>query len=394
MKIFLNDNVWDAALERMRFIFDEFENIVVGFSGGKDSTVTLNLALKVAEEKGRLPLDVVFIDQEAEWRAVVEYCRRVMDDPRTNMYWLQVPIRLFNAASHEQDWLHCWAPDEEAEWMRPKEPNSVKENIYGTDRFADMFNAFVKTTYPEQRVALLGGVRAEESPSRRAGLTTGQTYKHITYGKVINEKHGQYIFYPLYDWGWKDIWKSIHDNGWDYCTIYNEFYRYGIPPMKMRVSNLHHETAVDQLFYLHEMEGDTWNALTARLKGVNQAKHMRKADMFTVKELPWMFNSWREYRDYLVENLIQSEERRSKFRKKYADMDKKFEGMDREEEMLHAHILSILANDWHFTKVNNFLTRPETINFLKWKSGKSINWSRPERDLRYIKPEFRGKVAL
>ena len=388
MKIFLNETVWDAALERIRYIFDEFENIVIGFSGGKDSTVTLNLALMVAEEKGRLPLDVVFIDQEAEWRAVIEYARAVMNDPRVNPYWLQVPIRLFNAASVDSPWLNCWAEGEE--WMRPKEPNSIHENTFGTDRFHDMFPAFLKKTYEGERVALLGGVRAEESPSRRAGLTTGQTYKHITYGKKYHDKWGHYVFYPLYDWGWKDIWKSIHDNGWEYCTIYNEFYRYGISPMKMRVSNLHHETAVDQLFYLHEMEGDTWNALTQRLQGVNQAKHMKKSEMFTVKELPWMFSDWKEYRDYLVDNLIQTEERRDIFRKKYRDMDKKFEGMDRANEMYHAQILSILANDWHFTKVNNFMTRPETINYLKWKNGKEINWSRPERDLRYIKPELRG----
>jgi predicted phosphoadenosine phosphosulfate sulfurtransferase len=61
-----NKTVYEMALERIEYIFDEFENVSVNFSGGKDSTVTLNLALTVAEKKGRLPLKVMFIDQEAE----------------------------------------------------------------------------------------------------------------------------------------------------------------------------------------------------------------------------------------------------------------------------------------------------------------------------------------
>ena len=40
MKIYLKQNVWDAALERIEHIFDEFDDVVVSFSGGKDSTVT------------------------------------------------------------------------------------------------------------------------------------------------------------------------------------------------------------------------------------------------------------------------------------------------------------------------------------------------------------------
>lgn len=39
-------NVYDAAMERYRFVFDNFDRIYLSFSGGKDSGVMLNLALK------------------------------------------------------------------------------------------------------------------------------------------------------------------------------------------------------------------------------------------------------------------------------------------------------------------------------------------------------------
>ena len=388
MKIYLDKNVCEAAKERIAYILDEFPNFGVWFSGGKDSTVTLNMVLDVAEQMNRLPVPVCFVDQEAEWDAVVRYTRDVMSDPRVKPYWLQVPIRLFNATSMENPWLNCW--EEGHEWMREKEDISIKENIYGTDRFGKMFPAFLEKEYPNQRVAYFSGVRAEESPNRASGLTVGQTYKHITWGKVQNKKYDQYTFYPLYDWGWRDIWKAIHDNQWQYCTIYNEFFRYGISPYKMRVSNLHHETAVDQLYYLQEMEGDTWDKLTNRLKGINQTRHIAKRQMFSVTKLPYMFGDWKEYRDYLVGKLIQTEERQAMFRKKFKWMDTKFEDMALPEDRHKNEITCLLANDYHFTKLDNFLGRPETVNFLKHKRGKQINWGLPEMYLKYIKLEQRG----
>ena len=54
--IFYSDkNVYEAALERFRYIFREFygkRKIVVTMSGGKDSTVVLNLAHEVMKEMG------------------------------------------------------------------------------------------------------------------------------------------------------------------------------------------------------------------------------------------------------------------------------------------------------------------------------------------------------
>jgi len=387
MRVYLKNNVYEEALERIRYVISEFDSFGVWFSGGKDSTVILNLVLKVAEEQGRLPVPVCFVDQEAEWGAVVRYTRTVMSDPRVKPYWLQVPIRLFNSTSAENSWLNCWAEGEN--WMREQEEISIKDNKYDTDRFGKMFDRFLAVEYPDQSVAFFGGVRAEESPSRNVTLTYHATYKHITWGKIIDKEVEQFSFYPIYDWGWRDIWKAIHKNGWPYCTIYDQFYRYGISPIKMRVSNLHHETAYDQLFYLQEMEPETWNKLTQRLKGIGQARHITKEDMFTVTELPYMFSSWSEYRDYLVENLI-PDEKQELFRKRFAWDDDKYADMNQPEERYRCEVQTVLSNDYYFTKLHNFNNRPQGANFLKFKRGLSIDWSLPESHLKYIKKEQRG----
>ena len=45
IKEYMQENVYDALQERLKFIFEEFDNILVSFSGGKDSGLLLNLTL-------------------------------------------------------------------------------------------------------------------------------------------------------------------------------------------------------------------------------------------------------------------------------------------------------------------------------------------------------------
>ena len=53
-KIAGTKNVYELAQERLKVIFNEFDNIYVSFSGGKDSGVLLNMCIEVqvATRKG------------------------------------------------------------------------------------------------------------------------------------------------------------------------------------------------------------------------------------------------------------------------------------------------------------------------------------------------------
>lgn len=374
VKIYLKQNVWEAALERIRYIFDEFEHVAVSFSGGKDSTVTYQLALKVAEERGRLPLDVHFIDQEAEWQNVIDYIRSVMTNPRVNPMWFQMPIRLTNSTSNTEHYLNCWEPG--AVWMREREDFAITENVYGTDRFHSLFEAIYKHHYKGKKVAVLAGVRAEESPARLMGLTVDATYKWITWGKRHDKRHEHYTLYPLYDWSYTDIWKAIHDNKWKYAKAYDYMYQYGIPPAKMRVSNLHHETAVHTLFYLQEIERETWDKLTRRLGGINQARHAKKEEIFQAGKLPYMFKNWKEYRDYLLEKLVTDEKYRTAMRKKFDRMDQNYSMMVGIDKMHKVHVSTILLQDIDFTKCINFESNPAAKIYRKWHRGDEKDFER------------------
>ena len=373
MKIYLKDNVYDAAIERINWLFDEFEDVVVSFSGGKDSTVALNLTLQVAEERGRLPIKVLFLDQEAEWQMVRDYIRRVMDDPRVDPVWLQVPIRLFNATAPDEPWLKCWDPEKADEWMREKEPDSVHENTFGTETFGDMFAAWAKHEFGTDPACFVAGVRTEESPARFVGLTANATYKGRTWGKKLNAKGPQVTMYPLYDWSYTDVWKAIHDNGWDYCPVYDLMFQHGVKTGQMRVSNLHHETAVNTLYFLQEVEPDTWAKLTKRLRGIATVGQMKSEAFAVPKRLPNMFRDWPEYRDHLVENLISDPENREKFRAHFEKMDELYSDMPGNERLYRAQINTVLANDFHFTKLDTLERSADYNIFRRVKRGETIN---------------------
>ena len=355
MKIFLNENVFDAAVSRINWIFDEFENIVVNCSGGKDSTVVLNLVLQEAERRGRLPVKVLFVDQEAEWDCVIDYMRQIRADPRVEMHWLQVSIKMSNATSFEHPWSTIWEEGKDAEWIRPKEPDSYHENVFGTQVFVELFQAFREYQFGEfAKVATIAGVRCEESPGRLQGLTSYATYKGETWGKKekTSEKSQSFTFYPLYDWSYTDIWKAIHEHGWPYCKIYDYQYQHGIPVRQMRVSNLHHDSAITSLFYMQEIKSDNWNRITTRYPGINTAGHMRK-DMKAPTVLPPMFQDWRDYRDHLLKYLITDPDLKTK----YADLFRRTEAKYEEEAqkaLLRTHITILLVNDFSGVKMSNF----------------------------------------
>ena len=76
-KIFLSKNVWEAGMERIERIFDEFPEVVVHVSGGKDSTVLLHMALEVAAARRELEGEIAHAKRQAAIEQVHEEARKI-----------------------------------------------------------------------------------------------------------------------------------------------------------------------------------------------------------------------------------------------------------------------------------------------------------------------------
>lgn len=369
MKIYLKDNVLDMALKRIEYIFDEFDEVCVCMSGGKDSTVCYNLALAVAKKKNRLPLNVMFIDQEVEWEHTIKYVRKIMYNKDVKPYWFQMPIRIFNATNHEKEWLSCWGEGEK--WVREKDPIAIKENTFGTETslFNGQFDAICDGIFGDKKVAMIGGVRGEETPKRVLATTSSLCYKNVTWGKKLKSKcKGEHItFYPIYDWSYTDVWKFIFTNKLEYNKIYDFMYSRNVPIAKMRVSNLNHETALASLAYVQELEPDNWNKITERLAGVNTTKHCSIEDCIPT-ECPKMFSGWLEYINYLIDNIVLPEHREV-YKNKFAKLNYQFDGTSVYEDLLKAEVRCVILNDRYFTTLENFLCRCENHAQLKNKQN-------------------------
>jgi predicted phosphoadenosine phosphosulfate sulfurtransferase len=395
MKVYKKTTVLEEALTRINMLFDEFPNVVVGFSGGKDSTVCLNLALQVAEERGRLPLPVVWIDQEAEWQGTVDYVQTVMEDPRVKPYWFQMPMVITNNASSFERYSYCWAEGKDKEWIHDKHELSIKENRYGTDRFHELFEAIFKVEFEGVKTCYISGVRAEESPRRKLAMTQDLTYKDITWGKRLFEKYEHYTFYPIYDWSYTDVWKCIHEHKWNYNKVYDEMYRHRVPINEMRISNLHHETAIQSMLYVQEIEPLTWEKISSRINGANTIKHLQRESFQCPKELPFMFATWEEYALHLVENIIQDQKNKDLIYRQINNLTNVYTDHAIREDFFKVVIKTVLSSDWDLTKLKNWTEgNKDAYIYREFKKGnvKDYMMSKSKYVTNEMRQELQNKI--
>lgn len=291
-------NVLDATQQRIRFLFDNYDNISLSFSGGKDSTVLFHLINEEAKLRNRKFI-LYFQDQEAEYQATIDLVEWAMSQPNVIPLWYQVPIFMTNAASQQQ--LFLWAWGENENWIRTKNGLAIHSIDYKYPKRFHKFNLWVGQNLRKLKGNSISviGLRAEESPDRRF-VMFGED-NELFWLRRKNEPHK---CYPIIDWRYKDVWKYLIEGNFKYNKIYDKMYMLGHDIRTMRVSNLVHEKAFRCLTDLQELEPKTYENLEKRLQGVHTAAIYGNENLiYSIKNLPNNFKSWKEYKDFLLNSI-------------------------------------------------------------------------------------------
>lgn len=307
-QVYINEDVFTATRKRMSYVFDEFDDIVVSVSGGKDSTVLAHLALLEAHKRNR-KVGLFFLDEEVVYDSTIEQIEYLLNlyPKNTNPLWLQIEFNLTNATSYEEPYLRCWEKGKHKIWMRSKksyaiqhppwnqETQTIRNKNIGLDFYAVLDN-FQNS---RQNTAFLVGLRATESPNRWRAVSKNPGYKNVYW--CTKMKHGNVSFYPLYDWNFHDVWKYIYDEKLKYSKIYDYMWKKGMGLQEIRVSSLIHEKSFKALVELPEFEPKTYDRLLKRVKGISIGNLYGKDRVaMKVQKLPKNYKSWSEYRDFLL----------------------------------------------------------------------------------------------
>ncbi|EFS20557.1 phosphoadenosine phosphosulfate reductase family protein [Fusobacterium gonidiaformans 3-1-5R] len=306
-------NVCEAARKRIQYAISEFDNIIVSFSGGKDSGVMLNLTLDIAKEMNCLhKIGVYHMDYEAQYQATTDYVTEMFNDlpKEVRKYWVCLPIKAQCSVSMFQSFWQPWKFKEKEIWCRELPENSINEENFPYDfdyEISDyQFNIkFGKEMAKTEKTCFLIGIRTQESLHRYKAVNkfnNKNEYKGKKYTTKITENLVN--MYPIYDWLVDDIWVYNAKFQKKYNKIYDLFYQAGLKVNAMRVASPFNDAAQDSLKLYKVIDPNNWGKLIGRVNGVNFTglyggttamgwKTIKKPDHFT----------WKEYMYFLLDTL-------------------------------------------------------------------------------------------
>lgn len=308
-----NVDVYQAANERIDFIFKNFERIYLSFSGGKDSGVMLNLVLDYMRKNNvKEKIGLMVMDNEANYTLSLEFMHRIIKNniDLLDVYWCCLPITLpCTVSSYEIDW-QCWGEKDKDRWIRPMpeedyvvnfenhQMDFFKENM-NYDEFWDGFGEW----YSEGKsCACLIGIRADESLNRFRAIMNSR--KETLNGKMWSKRNGENVFnvYPIYDWKGEDIWKANAKFEWDYNKLYDVYYRAGVKLGNMRVASPFMSEAKSSLAMYKVIDPNVWARLCARVGGANFTATYGKQLTYKSFTLP-KGHTWKSFVKFLLETL-------------------------------------------------------------------------------------------
>lgn len=309
-------DVYDAANERIEFIFNHFERIYVSFSGGKDSGVMLNLVLDYMRKNNiTKKVGVMILDNEANYELSLKFMHSIMQKnlDLLDVYWCCMPITLpCTVSSYATEW-QCWGQRDEKRWIRPmpkedyivnikNHPFDFFEEDMSYDHFWDSFGEWYSQG---KSCACLIGIRTDESLNRFRAIMNEQKImvdnKPWTKQKTSANKN-VFNCYPIYDWKTEDIWIANEKFEWEYNELYDIFWKAGLSIAQMRVASPFMSESKSSLNLYRVIDPHVWSTLCARVQGANFIATYGKQINYNSFKLP-KGHTWKSFTKFLLDTL-------------------------------------------------------------------------------------------
>ena len=317
IKRYTDSNVYDNLQKRLKFIFEEFENIYVSFSGGKDSTLLLNLVLDFKRKYyPNKKIGVYHQDFEAQYSVTTKFIEDTFEKIKDEVepYWLCLPAATRTALSNYQMYWYPWDDQKEDIWVRemPKFDYviNLKNNPITTykykmpqEQMAKQFGRWYRQVHGDGSTICLLGIRADESLQRYNGfLNKKYSYKNQCW--ISKQFKNVWSASPLYDWTISDVWHANFKFKYDYNPLYDMFYMAGVNVSQMRVASPFNDSAKESLNLYRILDPEIWVKLLGRVKGVNFTSIYAKTKAMGYRNitLPEGY-TWKEYTKFLLATL-------------------------------------------------------------------------------------------
>ncbi len=310
-------SVYEALQERFRFIFEEFDNVYVSFSGGKDSGLLLNLMLDY--RRRHYPEKVVGVfhqDFEAQYSVTTEYVERTMEriKKEAELYWVCLPMATRTALGSYEMYWYPWDDKKKDAWVRPMpdkdyvirlENNPITTYHYKMHQedLAKQFGRWYRLAHGGKKTVCLLGMRADESLQRYSGFVN-KKYGYKDQCWISRQFKDVWCASPLYDWSANDIWHANYVFGYDYNRLYDLYYMAGLKVSQMRVASPFNDYSRDSLNLYRVIDPKIWVKLVGRVKGANFASIYGKTKAMGYRNitLPEGY-TWKEYTVFLLDTL-------------------------------------------------------------------------------------------
>ncbi len=318
-KQYLTENVYEALLGRLEFLFREFENIYVSFSGGKDSAVLLNILLDY--RKTHCPDRVIGVfhqDFEAQYTVTTEFVertfKRLESEKNMELYWVCLPMATRTALSSYEMFWYPWDDKRPDLWVRPMPKHkyviSLHNNPITTYRYrmhqedlAKQFARWYKISHGDKKTVCLLGLRTDESLHRYSGIVN-KKYAYCDEPWITEHFKNVWTASPMYDWTVSDVWYANYKFEYDYNKLYDLYFKAGLSPEQMRVASPFNDYAKDSLNLYRIIDPAIWTRLVGRVRGVNFGAIYGRTKAMGYRNLTLPEgHTWQSYTKFLLETL-------------------------------------------------------------------------------------------